>query len=134
MNLPLVTMNPPLVIMNPPLVTMNPPPLQVRGLLDECVRMLERLQKMLVTNFGARRASFTRFFFLSDEELLNVMSTVAFKDLQHYLCKLFSDVSELEFNTDNDMNTSVCRMHSRGSLGNQDAGDEVTGNKIGIHP
>ncbi|KAL8275069.1 hypothetical protein Esti_000948 [Eimeria stiedai] len=69
--------------------------------LRENNRLLERVQKELQSYLELKRSQFARFYFLSNEELLEILSesTDPLK-VQPFLCKVFENVNELEFSPD----------------------------------
>ncbi|KAL8435730.1 hypothetical protein ACSSS7_002267 [Eimeria intestinalis] len=74
------------------------------GVLDklrENNRLLERVQKELQSYLELKRSQFARFYFLSNEELLEILSesTDPLK-VQPFLCKVFENMNELEFSPD----------------------------------
>lgn len=69
--------------------------------LRENNRLLERVQKELQSYLELKRSQFARFYFLSNDELLEILSesTDPLK-VQAFLCKVFENINELEFNSD----------------------------------
>ncbi|KAL8455649.1 hypothetical protein Emag_000471 [Eimeria magna] len=69
--------------------------------LRENNRLLERVQKELQSYLELKRSQFARFYFLSNEELLEILSesTDPLK-VQPFLCKVFENMNELEFSAD----------------------------------
>ncbi|CDI85223.1 hypothetical protein EPH_0053350 [Eimeria praecox] len=74
------------------------------GLLDklrENNRLLERVQKELQSYLELKRSQFARFYFLSNDELLEILSeTTDPLKVQPFLCKVFENMNELEFSPD----------------------------------
>lgn len=69
--------------------------------LRENNRMLERVQKELQSYLELKRSQFARFYFLSNDELLEILSeTTDPLKVQPFLCKVFENMNELEFSAD----------------------------------
>ncbi|CAE6950747.1 sec61a [Symbiodinium sp. KB8] len=62
---------------------------------------LDQIQKSLEAYLETKRASFPRFYFLSDDELLSIMSQTRNPEaVQEHLCKCFDAISKVTFTED----------------------------------
>merc|ERR1719473_237130 len=81
------------------------------GLLEKWTmadRDLEQVQKGLEDYLETKRGGFARFYFLSNDELLEILSQA--KDptrVQPFLCKVFEAINKLTFAEDRSVNEMV---------------------------
>lgn len=69
--------------------------------LRENNKLLERVQKELQSYLELKRSQFARFYFLSNDELLEILSeTTDPLRVQPYLSKVFENMNGLDFDAD----------------------------------
>lgn len=77
--------------------------------LKECSSLLEIVQKGLSDYLETKRALFPRFYFLSDDELLEILAqTKNVRAVQPHLSKCFENMRELQF----EENLEITKMYS----------------------
>ena len=99
------------------------PDARLRDQLKECNKLLEQVQKGLSEYLETKRTSFPRFYFLSDDELLEILSQT--KDptaVQPHLRKCFENIYKVKFEKD----MRISSMYS--------AENEEVGFKENIYP
>eukprot|EP00050_Salpingoeca_kvevrii_P020215 m.95860 g.95860 ORF g.95860 m.95860 type:complete len:4292 (+) comp8765_c0_seq1:164-13039(+) len=83
----------------------------LRGTLQQLVDQLTRCQKALTEFLEEKRAIFPRFYFIGDEDLLEILGQSANPVvIQSHLKKLFAGIHSVVFNKDN---TSITAMKSQ---------------------
>ncbi|CAH8612512.1 unnamed protein product [Heterobilharzia americana] len=84
----------------PQVITLCPDP-RLLNSLRECNRLLDQVQKGLSEYLETKRQAFPRFYFLSDDELLEILSqTKDPKAVQPHLRKCFENIAKLQFEKD----------------------------------
>ena len=85
--------------------------LQVLQSLSE---RLDSCQKSLSDYLDTKRASFPRFFFISDDELLSVLGNNDPTSIQVHLLKLFDNVKEMQFGRNNKIVEGMSSVETEG--------------------
>jgi dynein heavy chain len=81
------------------LIFESPDQEKIPGLLKTCNGLLDKIQKSLNKYLSAKREEFPRFYFLSDEELLEILSKAKDPTLvTKYMKKCFEAIEYIEFN------------------------------------
>ena len=66
-------------------------------LFQDLFESLEKCQKSLSQYLERKRISFPRFYFISDEELINILGDAEVRGIEPYLLKLFDNVKQVIF-------------------------------------
>ncbi|XP_011297154.1 dynein heavy chain 1, axonemal-like [Fopius arisanus] len=92
-----------------PIILRTCPDKTLLGSLKECENLLEIVQRGLSNYLEAKRSAFPRFYFLSDDELLEILAqTKNVRAVQPHLNKCFENMRELRF----EENSLITRMYS----------------------
>jgi dynein heavy chain len=70
-------------------------------LFQDLFESLEKCQKSLSQYLESKRISFPRFYFISDEELINILGDADISGIEPYLLKLFDNVKKVKFSGGN---------------------------------
>ena len=82
---------------------------QIYRKLKSANKTIDEVQKSLSDYLNSKRASFSRFYFLSDQELLEILSKVQDPTaVQPHLKKCFNNMAAVEFTR----STTICAMLS----------------------
>ena len=69
--------------------------------INDANDMLQKITKELNTYLENTRAKFARFYFLSNDQLLHILSQVKeVERVQEHLRSIFENIARLQFNTD----------------------------------
>lgn len=75
---------------------------------------LDNCQKSLSDYLDSKRSSFSRFFFISDDELLSILGSSDPTSIQVHLLKLFDNVKELTFGRNNKVIEAMSSVENEG--------------------
>jgi dynein heavy chain len=79
---------------------------KLKDIFIKCNSTLEIIKKGLDQFLATKRISFPRFYFISDDELIEVLAhSQDFKKINSYLLKLHDNVKKLDFGKGSDNNT-----------------------------
>jgi len=82
--------------------------------LSNLSERLDSCQKSLSDYLDTKRASFPRFFFISDDELLSVLGNNDPTSIQVHLLKLFDNVKEMQFGRNNKIVEGMSSVETEG--------------------
>jgi len=68
---------------------------------------LDRCQKSLTNYLDSKKGVFPRFYFISDDDLLQILGSSDPKNIQQHLLKLFDNCKELRFGQGNKIITHM---------------------------